>query len=422
MRRKMIGFEELTPLSEALEKLRRYMTHRITETEIVSLEESHGRILAEDITATISIPDLNRSAVDGYAVIAEDTFGATPNNPVTLRLVGKIMAGARPDQLPRIRRGETAEIMTGAPLPDEATAVVMAEHARQTNSKVEVTRQVTPYQNVSRMGEDYPAGSIIAKKQTRIMPWHIAALAGQNITSVKVLRRPRAAIISTGNELVMHGMKKNVGEVIDTNRPMLKALLETSGAEPIDLGISPDSTEELRSQIMKGLSRADMVIITGGTSIGETDNVPDVVSSLGEPGIIIHGLRIRPAKPTGVGIIGGKPIFMLSGFPVSAYIGYKTLVEPCISMMTGTRMPPPPRIRGRLTRRVAKPQGIRAFVRVRVRREGESYIVEPMMLTGSGLLSTLTGGNGILEIPEMLEGHDEGEVVEVEITQPLEGD
>jgi len=420
LRRRMAGFQELTPLDTALQRLRATITHRITETETVRLESSLGRILAEDVTARISVPEFDRSAVDGYAVIAEDTYGAAPQNPIVLKLVTTIEPGASPLELPTIRRGEAAKIMTGAPIPRGANAVVMAEHANQTSNKVEITRQVAELQNVSRRGEDYAEGEIVASRGTRIRPWHIAAIAEQNITTVKVLRRPRAAIITTGTELAPLGSEKMPGKIIDTNRPMLKALLEEAGAEVVDLGNAPDSVEEIRERIRTGLSTSDLVIITGGTSLGESDLVPEAINTLGEPGVIVHGLRIRPAKPTGIGIINGKPIFMLSGFPVSSYIGFKILVKPCISLMTGAKEVPPPIVRGRLTRRVAKPAGIRAYVRVKVIRTGEAIMVEPLMLTGSGLLSTLTKGNAILEVPEMLEGYDEGEMVEVELTQPLE--
>jgi molybdopterin molybdotransferase len=416
----MAGFQELTPLDTALQRLRATITHRITETEMVRLESSLGRILAEDVTARISVPEFDRSAVDGYAVIAEDTYGAAPQNPIVLKLVATIEPGASPLELPTIRRGEAAKIMTGAPIPRGANAVVMAEHAKQTNNKVEITRQVAELQNVSRRGEDYSEGEIIARRGTMIRPWHIAAIAEQNITTVKVLRKPKAALITTGTELAPLGSEKMPGKIIDTNRPMLKALLEEAGAEVVDLGNAPDSVEEIGERIRTGLSTSDLVIITGGTSVGESDLVPEAINKLGEPGVIVHGLRIRPAKPTGIGIINGKPIFMLSGFPVSSYIGFKILVKPCISLMTGAKEVPPPIVRGRLTRRVAKPAGIRAYVRVKVVRTGEAIMVEPLMLTGSGLLSTLTKGNGILEVPEMLEGYEEGEMVEVELTQPLE--
>jgi len=420
LRRRMAGFQELTPLDTALQRLRATITHRITETETVRLESSLGRILAEDVTARISVPEFDRSAVDGYAVIAEDTYGAAPQNPIVLKLVTTIEPGASPLELSTIRRGEAAKIMTGAPIPRGANAVVMAEHAKQTNNKVEITRQVAELQNVSRRGEDYAEGEIIVKRGTMIRPWHIAAIAEQNITTVKVLRKPTAALITTGTELAPLGSEKMPGKIIDTNRPMLKALLEEAGAEVVDLGNAPDSVEEIRERIRTGLSTSDLVIITGGTSLGESDLVPEAINTLGEPGVIVHGLRIRPAKPTGIGIINGKPIFMLSGFPVSSYIGFKILVKPCISLMTGAKEVPPPIVRGRLTRRVAKPAGIRAYVRVKVIRTGEAIMVEPLMLTGSGLLSTLTKGNAILEVPEMLEGYDEGEMVEVALTQPLE--
>ena len=317
----MAGFRELTPLDVAFERLRASLSHRITETEVVSLESSLGRILAEDVKARIRVPEFDRSAVDGYEVLAEDTYGATPHNPIVLKVVATIEPGASPLELPTIRRGEAAKIMTGAPLPRGANAVVMAEYAKQTDDRVEIARQVAELQNVSRRGEDYAEGEIIARRGTMIRPWHIAAIAEQNIT--------------TGTELAPLGTEKMLGKIIDTNRPMLKALLDEAGAEVIDLGNAPDSIDEIREKIRTGISTSDLVIITGGTSLGESDLVPKAINTLGEPGVIVHVLRVRPAKPTGIGIINGKPIFMLSGFPVSSYIGFKILVKPCIMLMTG---------------------------------------------------------------------------------------
>jgi len=198
---------------------------------------------------------------------------------------------------------------------------------------------------------------------------------------------------------------------------MLKALLSVYGAEPIDLGLVGDDLDLIKKKVSEGLDHADAIIVTGGTSIGERDLVPEAVSDLSD--FMIHGLAIRPGKPTGFAISSGKPIFMLSGFPVAALIGFRVLVIPALEKMLGCRFDPPPRIRGRLTRRIASPPGIRTYARVRIYREDDEILIEPLRVTGSGILSTLTRGNGLLVIPENVEGYDEGEEVEVEILQPI---
>jgi len=414
MRERMRGFRELRSASEALEELRRRITWRIQEVEEVDLSSALGRVCGEDVSAPIDSPPYDRSAVDGYAVVAEDTFGATPTNPIELKIVGEVKAGAPPVGLPEVTRGLAVEIFTGAPIPPGANAVVPVEGARGRGDVVEVFSQVHPYENISRRGEDFRAGELVLRRGSIIKAWHIGAIASLGISRVKVLRRPRVALISTGSELADRYDAMGSGKIFDSTRPMLKALLTQYGAEAVDLGIAEDDLMEISSRIGRGLRVADAVIVTGGTSVGETDLVPDAVAENAE--IVVHGLRIRPAKPTGLAVSGGKPVFMLSGFPVAALIGFQLLVIPALEQMMGCRFDPRPRVRGVLTRRVASPPGIRSFVRVRVFEDELGRVfIEPLRTTGSGVLSTLTRGNGLLVIPEDVEGFDEGEVVEVEL-------
>jgi len=395
--------------------------YRIVETIDVPLEDALNMVCAEDVIAPMDLPEFDRSAVDGYAVVAEDTFGSSPSNPVELRVVGKAYAGMRPSDTLRVDRGEAVEIYTGAPLPCGANAVVMLEHTnRLSGDSVEVLYPVSPYQNVSRKGEDYKKGELVIKGGTRIRPWHIGALAALNIPKVKVLRKPRVAVLSTGSELVEVGSDLKMGDVVNSSRPMLKSLLREIGCDVLDLGTVPDELERIKESIREGLRAADALVVTGGTSVGELDLVPEAINSLGKPGLVVHGIAMRPAKPTGFGVIDGKPVFILSGLPVAALVGFQNFVKPSIQMMLGLQDEPKLTVRGRLTRRVANPHGVRSFVRVKVIREGDAYYIEPLMLTGSGLISTLTKANGMLVLPEDVEGYDEGEEVEVELFQPIE--
>ena len=414
----MEGFPSLLSVEEALKRLRASVTHRVRELEEVGLLEAVSRICAEDVRAPIDSPPFDRSAVDGYAVIAEDTFGASLNNPVELKMVGSAYPGMDVARLPRLSRGEALKLMTGAPLPPGANAVVMVEDTVRRGEVVEVVKPVHPYRNVSRRGEDYRAGEVVVGKGTKIRPWHVAALASLNISRVRVLRRARVGVLSTGSELIEVGEEVKPGKIMNSSKPMLLALLEEEGAEGVDLGIVADDLELIKAKILEGIRGADALIVTGGTSVGELDLVPEAVSALGE--VIVHGLMMRPGKPTGFGVIEGKPVFMLSGFPVAALVGFQLLVRPALSLMLGYKEEPRPRIRGRLTRRVATPPSTRSYVRVKVKRAGGEVLVEPLMLTGSGLLSTLTEANGLLIVPEDLEGFEEGEFVEVELFQPIE--
>jgi len=414
----MKGFQELTRVEDAVSKLRSTVSHKITDIEEVYLASALWRVCGKDVYSPTDSPAYDRSAVDGYALIAEDTFGASATNPVRIRVIGRIEVGADPSKLPKINRGEATEIMTGAPIPPGASAVIPLEHARLVENFIEVYDQVHPYQNISRRGEDYSRGSLVLRRGWIIKPWHIGALASLGIRRVNVLRKPIAALLSTGGELVELNEKIRLGKVYNSTKPMLAAMLANYGADPVDLGTAPDDPERIAEKISEGLKTTDMIIVTGGTSVGARDLVPEAISRLGQ--IIVHGLAIRPGKPAGFAISSGKPIFMLSGFPVAALIGFQALVIPALEEMLGCRFDPPPRIRGRLTRRVTSPPGVRSYVRVRAFRSGSGEVlVEPLRVTGSGVLSTLTLGNGLLVIPEDLEGFDEGDEVEVILLSPI---
>ena len=418
MRRRMKGFRRLVPVAEAVRALRSRITHHISAVEEVLLLDGLGRVCGEDIRAPVDSPPFDRSALDGYAVIAEDTFGASQTNPIQLEVAGESRVGVDPRRLPRVSRGQAIEIMTGAPMPPGANAVIPLEKARRVGGSIEVYDQVHPSQNVSKRGEDYSRGDLVLGRGWIIKPWHVGALASLGIAAIKALRKPRAAIISTGGELVELGQPLEPGRVYNSTKPMLEALLKAYGADPLDLGAVGDSEKAVFEKIREGLRVADMVVVTGGTSVGALDLVPEAVSKLCD--FMVHGLAIRPGKPTGFATLNGKPIFMLSGFPVAALIGFTILIPPALEEMLGCKFDPLPRIRGTLTRRVASPPGIRSYVRVRVYRGGSGEVfVEPLRTTGSGVLSTLTRGNGLLTIPEEVEGYDEGDEVEVELLSQI---
>lgn len=415
----MRGFHQLMTVSSVLEKLRGSLRPAQLDHEETTLIEALGRYAAEDVKCPQDLPGFDRAAVDGFAIHAEDSFGASPTNPIELRVVGRVEAGASPDTVPTISRGEAVLIFTGAPLPRGADAVLMAEHCTQLGEVVQVRRQVRPTENVSRRGEDYMAGETIIRRGTRLKPWHIAALASTGRSRVRVLRRLRVGILSTGSELVEPGQSPAPGQVVNSSKPMLICLAIQEGCEPVDLGTLPDDIDLIRSRLSEGLGRCDTIITTGGSSVGEKDLVPEAVSGLPGARFIAHGIRMRPGRPTGVAIAAQKPIFLLSGFPVAALAGFDALVRPTIHYLRGTRPEPQATVRGVLSRRVSNHAGTRSYLRVRVLATPDGCLVEPLMLTGSGLLSTLTKANGLLVMDEATEGYDEGQVVEVQLIDNL---
>lgn len=414
----MKGFRSLTPVEDAVKILGEHVSHRVEEVEEVSLISALGRVCGEDVYSPMDSPTYDRSAVDGYALIAEDTFGASPMNPIRLKVIGRAETGVIPSSLPTVSRGEAVEVMTGAPIPRGANAVIQVEHVRREGEFIQIEDQTALLQNISRRGEDYRRGEIVLRKGWIIKPWHIGALASLGVERLKVLRRIRVALLSTGREVIELGNQLKPGQVYDSTKPMLMALLSSHGATPIDLGLAPDDLEIIAERISRGVEEADMVIVLGGTSVGEHDLVPEAVSRIGK--IMVHGLAVRPGKPIGFAVSSGKPIFMLSGFPVAALVGFQALVVPAIEKILGCVFDPAPRVRGKLTRRISSPPGIRTYVRVKVfRDEGGEVMIEPLRVTGSGMLSTLTRGNGLLVIPEDLEGYDEGSEVEVMLLSPI---
>ena len=419
-RQKMSGFPALMRVGEAMDVIRKSVVLPKLDILRRPLTEVLDMTVAEDIVVPLDVPPFDRSAVEGYAVQASRTASATTTNPTELRVVGKSEAGSIPSELPRVLGGTALEIYTGGPLPSGADAVVMVEFTKRTENSVLIYKAVAPGQNVSKKGEDFAYGSLMIKRNTVLKPWHIGALASVNLVSVPVYRPVKVCVLSTGNELREAGEKLRPGEIINSSKPMLRALLTELGCEYVDCGTVPDEIVALKKALRDGLERGVILITTGGTSLGEKDIVPEVINELGSPGIVVHGVSMRPAKPTGCGVIGSKPIFMLSGYPVAALVGFDVFVQPIIQLFQGIEPIPGPIVKARLTRRLATPPGVRSFVRVRVFREAGELKVEPLRLTGSGLLSTMTRANGILFIPEDTEGFDQGHEVEVNMIQPIE--
>jgi len=412
----MRAFRSFLPVSEALGALLRAVEPPELASDEVRAGDSLRRFAAEDVLAAEDVPPFDRSVVDGYAVVAEDTFGSSQLNPAVLEVVGEVSAGERLAELRPLRSGQAVVIHTGGPIPPGSNAVVMVEHTRPSGSRVEVFRPVAPYENVSKAGEDFRRGEVVVRRGALIRPWHIAAMAAAGLSRVRVLERLRVSVVSTGGEL---SDAPGGGPVRNSTKPLLLSLLAEDHCEPLDGGTVGDSVEEIREALARALAQSHAAITTGGTSVGPTDLVAEAVRSVEDSSILFHGLAIRPGRPTGAALVGGKPVFMLSGFPVAAYTGYLAVVRPVLYSMRRSSPDPEPVVEARLWRRVAKPVGVRAYVRVMLRVGERGFEAEPLMLTGSGLLSTLTEGNGLLVIPESLEGYEEGEVVRVILLGPL---
>jgi len=414
------GFKKMEKASEALSKLKAYVSFK-PEIEEVSLEEAYGRILAEDVISKIDVPNFDKSAMDGYAVIAEDTYEASIFNPILLKIIGKNPIGEEPKVY--LNHGEAVEVSTGSPLPKNANAVILLEWTKKVSEDlIEVYHSVHPWENVTRIGDDLRKGEVVLKKGVKLLPQDIGVLKVLGLEKIKVFKKPKVALISTGDELVESIKDLKPFKVIDVNKPILTGMIIESGGEPLDLGLAKDDFNEIKMKIKEGLEKADMIVLTGGTSVGEKDLVPEAINSLGFPGVISHGIAIRPGGATCLGVLNGKPVFGLSGYPVAAIIGFKLFVKPLIQIFLGSSQDLMVKLRVKAARRIPSPPGVKSFVRVIIKKFGKNYLAEPISTSGSGILSSIVKANGIIEIPEESEGIEEGEEVEAYLFRPIEGE
>lgn len=405
------GFQKLTSIDEALQSFFGKLRIERLKTVTVPLYVALNRVLAEDIVAEEDLPRFDRSAVDGYAVRAEETFEASQFKPKTFGITHE----------DEIDSKHAKQVWTGNPIPKGANAVVMLENTKRVNDKIEVWISLTPGENISKKGEDVSKGEVAVKAGTRLKPQHLGLIAALGITEVKVVEKPKIAILATGNELVKIGEKPQENQIFEVNSIILSALCRELDAEPLDLGIAKDDINEILGKIRFGLEKADIVITTGGTSVGVSDLVPDAVNKMGRTGIIVHGVAMRPAMPTALAIADGKPIIILSGNPVAAMIGFEVFARPLICRMLGLKQKElRPMIKAKITRRVATTLGRKTFIRVRLFQRAEEFFAEPISTRGSGIISTMTKANGYVVVPENREGLEEGESVSVYLFDDVE--
>ncbi len=411
-------FKETQKVDNALDKTIDNLRTDL-KSESVSLEDALGRILVKDLESPSDIPPHDKSAMDGYAIIAKNTFGASINNPVILEISGKVMLGDQ--DTPNVRDEKAVVVYTGSKIPTGANAVIMKEYTNKVNEKrIEIYSSVPPGQNISRNGEDVKKGELILRKGTRLKPQDLGMLAALGFKKVKVLRKLKIAVLSTGSELVPL-KKKNVGDrTIDVNRIIISAMSQVIGADVIDLGIAKDDLQEIKIKVQEGLKKGDLVIVTGGTSVGETDLTSEAINACGKPGMLVHGIAIRPGKPTGLAVVDGKLVASLSGYPIAAIVGFEALVKPILARILGIHEDPMPMVKARATRRIVSSLGERTYVRVRVKKENGELLAYPIRATGSGIISSMIRANGFLIIPEDREGIDEDEEVEILLFRPLD--
>ena len=408
----MTTFTTLLSPREAREAFARAYTPRPTGTEWVPLLQAFGRVLDEEIRAGSDLPAFDRSAVDGYAVRAADTAGATSGAPVPLVLGGEIVMG-EPAGL-RVDGGHAARIPTGGALPDGADAVVMQEYAVRADRTVRVERPAEAGENVTRRGEDLRAGDLVLRRGRRLRPADVGLLAGLNRPGVEVYARPKVALIMTGDELLSPGHESRPGQIYDMNTYALSGYIEESGGLPVPYGIVGDSLHRVIDRAQGAHRSTDVVILSGGSSVGERDVVADAIAALGEPGIIVHGISIKPGKPTILALANGKPVFGLPGNVVSALIVYHEFVRPVIEALAGLRDDRRPGrwVRARMARTITA-RDREDHVRVAlVERDGTLWATP--VPGGSAIMTSMVRSDGVVVVPAHASAA-EGSEVEVEI-------
>ncbi len=398
-----------------VEEVERFLAERVSAlpAEDVALDACADRVLAGDVRSDVDVPAFARSAMDGYAVRGEDSFGASEYAPIELELLGESLPGRR---FPgRMGRGQAVRIMTGAPLPDGADAVAMAEIAEEHGDRVALRDAVAPRKNVGAIGEDIAAGTVVLHAGRRLRPQDVGLLASIGVAPVRCVRQPRVRLVVTGDELLPPGSRPGGDRIVDSNSPMLRALVARDGGACLPHEILPDRAERIRAELAR--DDADVVLVSGGSSVGQEDHAPRLVAELGS--LDFHGVAMRPSSPAGIGRLGAAEsprwVFLLPGNPVSCLCAYDFFAGPTIRALGGRdRGWPHRRVRLPLARKISSLVGRVDYVRVALERGR----VVPIATSGASILSSTVRAAGFVVVPRDREGMPEGADVEVLLYDP----
>ena len=411
----MPEFFNVLPPQGALQALLDAMPPPAPDNEEVVVGEASGRITAVDLYAAEDLPAFPRSTMDGYSLRAADTFGASEGLPAYFTVAGEVPMGRAAGV--SLSPGEAAGAYTGGMLAHNADAVVMVEHTQQVDARtIEVVRPVAPGENVVQRGEDVRKGETILPRGHLLRPQDLGGLTALGTTRVKVARRPRVAILSMGDEVVAPDVTPSPGQIRDVNSYTIAAQVSRAGGEPVALGIVGDDYEEQLSAARKGLECADALVISAGSSVSSRDMTADIINALGKPGVLVHGLSIRPGKPAILGLVDGKPAFGLPGNPVSAMIVFDLVVRPTLYRLAGCGRPPEPSTAwAALTLDIASAPGREDYVPVRVYGNGSGELKAEPVFGKSNLIFTLIRADGLVQVPLDKAGLYAGETVAVRL-------
>ena len=408
----MLGRSGVVSREDALKTLEEHFTVPLPSRGKIHISHSLGRVLAEEILSPENLPEFDRSTMDGYAVRSADTFGAAESRPALLTVVGDILMGTMPER--GISKGEAMKIATGGALPNGADAVVMFEQTQPVDAvNIEVVKPVAPLENVIHAGDDIKKGEVILTNGHRIRPQDMAALAGVGITRVSVFEKSKVAIISTGNEILPADTIPAPGQIRDSNSYNLEGLITQTGGAPVKMGIIPDEYPRLRRTLEEALHCCRMILMTGGSSVGTADLTAKVINDVGQPGVLVHGVSIKPGKPLIIGLVKTPerhvPIFGLPGHPAAVSICFDLFVKPVLVRMSG-EVPSPALegvssyrgVKAKLARSISSSPGREDHVRVTLEKKDGQLWARPVF-GASGLISTLVKAVGTVVVPATFE-------------------
>ena len=406
----MKEFFKVTDLNQVLSRVAEFPR---SGSEVLPLDQALGRVLAEDITAPEHLPEFSRATMDGYAVQASSTFGASESNPAFFTVQHSVGMGEAPTFT--IGSGEACRISTGGMLPSGTDSVVMIEHTEMLDdTTIEIYRSVAPGQHVLEKGEDFSKNGMVLHKGQVLRPQEIGLLAAFGFETLSVHARPIVGILSTGDEIVPIEKKPMPGQIRDINSYSLAGQVAAAGGIPMAHGIVPDNRDMLYDHCRQSLDCSDMLLISGGSSVGTRDFTIDILSELPASDILVHGISIRPGKPTILAKVGDKAVWGLPGHVTSAMVVFDVVVRPFLEHITGRRPAAPgrPKIPARLNRNIPSAQGRTDFIRVRLIHQEDGLWAEPV-LGKSGLINTMIRADGLIEIDRNTEGFDKGTLVDV---------
>lgn len=402
------NLKKLTSVELALKKFLSFVKFK-PKIETVSLKNASTRVLGKDVVSKIEIPSFDKASMDGFAIKSSNTKKATKKIPVSLKVIGKIFAGDKKQN--SITSGEAIAIATGSPLPAGADSVIMIEDVTQNKHTIKITKKVKKQSNLALRGEEIRKNQLILKKGTWFTPQDIGLIATIGLNQVPVFKQPEVGILATGNELAKPGEPLQCGKIYESNRIVIAELVNQYGGKVQDLGICKDEKKIIEKKVKQGLQN-DLLVITGGSSVGERDFVPKILKKLGKPGIIVKGVAMKPGSPVTLAMIKKTPIIVCPGFPVSSFFAFFLFGKAILKQMLFSDGPSTSEIQAKMEQAVKTQKNVTNFVRVKIRKIKDDYFVKPISSADSRLLITLTEADGVI-IAKNKRELKKGEIVKV---------